>query len=141
MDFPRIDEDRTCPLPGYEGYTFRVLVNPTAAEKRDWWLGHMGFPDCPDCAAIRENEGAEYCVACAVARARRGRGAVAIYGRSRVAGFDFSTPDLALATFGDEAMPDEFAGWLYQLPDAIWTARGELLKKMVSSPSGTNGVT
>ncbi len=138
MDFPCIDEDRTCPLPGYEGYTFRVLVNPTAAEKRDWWFGHMGFPDCLDCKAAGEGH---YCTACTEARTRRGRAAVAIYGRSRVAGFDFSTPDLALATFGDEAMPDEFAGWLYQLPDAIWTARGDLLKKMVSSPLGTNGVT
>src|SRR5687768_11248664 len=104
--FPRIYEDCACPLPGYEGYSFRVLANPTGAEKNDWSMGHLGAAECADCARIGTSRGKSkavaprqaFCQACQEARDRMGRASVAIFGSSRVAGFDFSTPEAALAT-------------------------------------------
>ena len=128
--FPRIYENQTCPLDGYEAYTFRVLVNPTGAEKTDWFYGNLGTEGCAACAAL---DG--YCPECQTARERMGRAAVAFYGQTKVAGFDFSTPEAALATLAQDDLPDELLAWLYMLPSALWTARSDDLKKRLTSPS------
>jgi hypothetical protein len=137
--FPRIYHDIACPLDGYEGYSFRVLVNPTGAEKTDWALGHLGVTDCPDCAKLGTPRGKQgngdkkHCPACASARDQLGRSAVAIYGTSKAAGFDFATVASALATFSMPDLPDELLAWLYMLPGALWAARSEDVKKKLPS--------
>jgi hypothetical protein len=147
MMFPRIYHDIVCPLDGYEGYSFRVLVNPTGAEKTDWALGHLGAEGCADCAKLgtaqgsQRNGGKKYCAACQTARDRLGRAAVAIYGTSHVDGFDFTTPESATATFSMPDLPDEFLAWLYMLPSALWTARSEDVKKKLPSFSTTGNST
>jgi hypothetical protein len=136
--FPRIHEDATCPLPGYEGYTFRVLANPTGSEKQDWSLGHLGIAGCPDCVrlgtprgkAAKEQE-RRYCAACQEARERMARASMAIFGDSRVDGFDFSSPAASLATFERDDLPDELLLWLYMLPAELWAARIEAMKKQL----------
>lgn len=136
--FPRIYQDISCPLDGYEGYSFRVLVNPTGAEKMDWALGTLGARDCPECAKLgtprgkQGNGGKKYCEACTNARAMLGRSAVAIYGTSKAAGFDFSTPGDALESFSMAELPDELLAWLYMLPGALWSARSEDVKKKLT---------
>jgi hypothetical protein len=143
--FPRLYSNETCPLEGYDGFTFRVLLNPTAAEKTDWALGHLGAEHCPACAGLnqlpafdgtaeREAPARAYCPSCAEARARLGRSAVAIFGQSQVSGFDFSTPDAALASFSQDGLPDEFLYWLFALPGALWEKRtADLKKKLIGS--------
>jgi hypothetical protein len=159
--FPRIYEDASCPLDGYEGYTFRLLCNPTAAEKTDWIMGHLGTDGCADCARSREQGTGDrqqgrkrdseavpsglspvaYCAACQEARLRLGRGAVAVYGTSHVEGFDFSTPDASLATFELPDLPDELLLWLYMLPQALWAARQEDVKKKLPRSLATGDST
>lgn len=145
--FPRLYSDEPCPLDGYEGYSFRVLLNPTGAEKNDWALGHPGAEDCVDCAKLgtargkQGNGGKEYCEPCKTARDRMGRAVVAIYGTSHVEGFDFSTPDAALATFSMVDLPDELLAWLYMLPAALWNARNEEIKKKLPRSSTTGDST
>jgi len=144
--FPRIYTDQPCPLDGYEGYSFRVLANPTGAEKTDWALGHLGAQGCADCARLGTVRGKglrepkRYCEACTTARAQLGRSAVAIYGTSRVDGFDFSNPEAALASFSMDDLPDELLAWLYMLPTALWAARSEDVKKKLPpfSPTGNS---
>jgi hypothetical protein len=137
--FPRIYEDAKCPLDGYEALSFRVLVNPTGAEKNDWALGHMGIDGCEACAKLGTPRGKQgssskkYCPACTEARDRMGRSAVAVYGPSQVPGFDFGTPESALATFGQADLPDELLLWLYMLPQALWAARNDDIKKKLTS--------
>jgi hypothetical protein len=134
--FPRIHEDATCPLPGYEGYTFRVLANPTGSEKQDWSLGHLGISGCADCArlgtqrgkAAKEQPERRYCAACQEARERMARASMAIFGDSRVDGFDFSSPAASLATFERDDLPDELLLWLYMLPAELWAARIEAMR-------------
>lgn len=135
MAFPRLYDDQTCPIAGYEGYALRVLVNPTGAEKTDWALGHLGIDGCAECAKLQPIAGTSktptprrWCAACAEARARLGRAAVAVFGTSHTEGFDFSTPENALATFAQD-MPDELLAWLYMLPASLWAARSDDLKK------------
>lgn len=134
--FPRIYNDIVCPLDGYEGYSFRVLLNPTGQEKMDWALGHLGTLDCQDCAKLGTNSGKQgnggskkYCIACTTARDQLGRAALAIYGTSHVDGFDFSTSAASLASFSMAELPDELLRWLYELPGALWGARTDDLKK------------
>jgi hypothetical protein len=136
--FPRIHEDATCPLSGYEGYTFRVLANPTGSEKQDWSLGHLGIAGCPDCARLGTQRGKaakemerRYCAACQEARDRMARASMAIFGDSRVDGFDFSSPAASLATFERDDLPDELLLWLYMLPAELWAARIEAMKKQL----------
>jgi hypothetical protein len=74
-----------------------------------------------------------------------GRSAVAIYGTSKVSGFDFATPDSALASFSQADLPDELLAWLYMLPGALWAARSEDVKKklpqfLVTGDSTNNSV-
>ncbi len=126
MPFPRLYDDLTCPLVGYEGYSFRVLLNPTGQEKTDWARGHLGVEGCAECALERPGT---YCADCSAARDRMGRAAVAIYGTSHTEGFDFSTPESSLATFAMDDLPDELLAWLYTLPINLWAARSESLKK------------
>lgn len=141
MGFPRIYVDEACPLDGYEGYSFRVLANPTAQEKTDWWTGHFGLIDCQDCAKLggqrRKLSDAEpakrCCATCQAARERKGRAAVAIYGQSHVEGFDFSSPEASLASFEQDGVPDELLGWLFDLPNAIWQRRADEIKKKLST--------
>ena len=138
--FPRLYENITCPLVGYEGYTLRVLLNPTGAEKEDWFAGNLGQATCEACAALWKASAAEsgereYCPVCTEARARMGRSAVAIYGQSQAAGLDFSAADAALASFEQPGLPDEFLAWLYWAPSALWAARTDDLKKKLTSPS------
>jgi hypothetical protein len=133
--FPRIYQDISCPLDGYEGYSFRVLVNPTGAEKMDWALGSLGATGCTECAAPADGD---YCPSCQTARDRMGRSAVAIYGTSKAAGFDFATADAALSSFSQADLPDELLAWLYMLPGALWAARSEDVKKKLIF-SSTNG--
>jgi hypothetical protein len=146
--FPRIHEDATCPLPGYEGYTFRVLANPTGSEKQDWsrGLSYLVQSDCADCAALdtRDRKAAKegerrYCAACQEARAVAGRASVAIFGQSHVEGFDFSTPDASLATFTRDDLPSELQLWLYMLPIELWEARIAAMQKQLpfSSKAGS----
>lgn len=130
--FPRLYDNQSCPLDGYEALTFRVLLNPTGAEKTDWFHGHLGIDDCAACAALGDGV---YCADCALARERMGRAAVSIYGKSQVAGFDFTTPDAALATLAQEDIPDELLSWLFLLPGTLWSARSDDLKKKLRSPS------
>lgn len=127
--FPRLYADEACPLPGYEGYVFRLLLNPTQAEINDWQLGALGgvTSGCADCTATT------YCDRCQGLRARMGRAAVAIYGTSHVEGFDFSTPDASLATFSMPELPNELLLWLYQVPDARWMARQKDVEKKLRS--------
>jgi hypothetical protein len=139
--FPRIYTDVACPLDGYEGYTFRVLANPTGAEKTDWAFGSLGDPDCADCKASKR----AYCADCTTARDRMGRSASAIYGTSKAAGLDFSTPEASLASFSLAELPDELLAWLYMLPGALWAARSEDVKKklpqfLVTGDSTNNSV-
>jgi len=144
--FPRLYTTEECPIPGYEGFTFRVLLNPTGQEKTDWAFGHLGLENCPECAKLQEAGAPKrYCAACAAARAQLGRAAVAVYGTSQVAGLDFSTPEASLASFGMDDLPDELLAWLYLLPAALWATRSDDLKKRLpgskaketSSPSST----
>lgn len=144
MPFPRIYEDAKCPLEGYEALSFRLLVNPTGAEKDDWAFGHMGVQDCAACAKLGTARGKgtgipekKYCPDCATARDRQGRAAVAIFGPSQVPGFDFSTPETSLASFAQADLPDELLGWLYAVPSARWTARYDEIKKKLPSFSTT----
>jgi hypothetical protein len=133
--FPRIYDNVSCPLDDYEGYSFRVLLNPTRAEIDDWHLGHPGTEGCADCAKLSTARGKQgsatkkYCEACTEARDRLGRGAVAVYGTSHVDGLDFSTPESSLATLSQADLPNELLLWLYMLPDALWVARTEDMKK------------
>lgn len=141
MQFEPVHQDVGCAL--YPGYTLHVLANPTGDQKNDWWQGHLGITDCADCQAARElappdtDQSAIYCAACTTARDRRGRAAVAILGLSRMADFDFSTPEAALVSLARTDVPDDFMGWIYALPSAIWNARTEQLKKTLISPSPT----
>ena len=136
--FPRIYENQTCPLPGYEAMTFRVLINPTGAEKTDWARGHLGRTDCADCQAARNGTGEQiFCVGCSLARDQMGRSSVAVYGQSQVAGFDFTTPAASLATFAQDDLPDELLAWLYLLPGSLWQARSDDLAKKLDSSSRT----
>jgi hypothetical protein len=145
MEFPRLYDDMTCPLPGYEGYTLRVLINPSGQEKIDWITGNLGTVGCEKCAQLqpagrgkqadREPAKKRYCEACQAARERFGRGIVAVYGTSKAAGLDFSTTEAALATFENLDMPDELLSWLYMAPSALWEQRQEALKKSVFSSS------
>jgi hypothetical protein len=142
---PRIYLDMPCPLDGYEGYTFRVLANPTGAEKNDWAMGHLGADDCAACAKLGTPRGKQgstikkYCEGCQAARDRMGRAAVAVYGSSHVEGFDFATPESSLATFSMPDLPDELLLWLYMAPGALWAARAEEIKKKLQQPL-TNGI-
>lgn len=135
MMFPRLYSDQPCPIDGYEGYSFRVLLNPTGAEKDDWAMGHTGAQGCAACAQLgtpRGKQGSErtlYCPDCQAARNRLGRASAAIYGSSHVEGFDFSSCAASLATFGMPDLPDELLLWLYMLPAALWQARTEEIKK------------
>lgn len=141
--FPRLYSDEPCPLDGYQGYSFRVLLNPTGAEKTDWHAGHLGIEGCPDCAKLGTGRGKQgsaekkYCAACQTARDLLGRAAVAVYGTSHAEGFDFATPEAALASFSQAELPDEFLRWLYALPAALWVARVEDLKKKLPGSSTT----
>lgn len=145
--FPRIYTDEPCPLDGYEGYRFRVLANPTGAEKTDWSLGHLGRDGCADCAELgtltsKQGDATKtYCADCQEGRDRLGRASVAIYGTSHVEGFDFSTPEASLATFSQADIPDELLLWLYMLPQALWAARGEDVKKKLPRSLGTGDST
>lgn len=139
--FPRLytDPPLSCPLPGYEGYSFRVLLNPTSAEKTDWWLGGVGRRGCADCAAAQAADPPRpFCAICQERRDRWGRAFPAIYGTSQVAGFDFTTAESSLSSITAPDVPDEFLSWLFQLPDSLWTARTEDVKKKLL-PSSTTG--
>lgn len=133
MAFPCIYEDTACPLDGYEGYTFRILANPTQQQKIDWVLGNLGDPDCEDCKKI---EAPGRCERHTASRAQFARGALAIYGTSKVSGFDFSSEAAALASF-EQDMPDEFLAWLYMAPSALWEKRSDDLKKKLTTSSTT----
>lgn len=145
--FPRIYEDAKCPLDGYEGYAFRVLVNPTGAEKTDWTFGHLGADGCEACARLNTPRGKpkdsdppkKYCDDCTRARDQMGRASAVIYGTSHTEGFDFSTPAAALATFSDPDLPDELKGWLFWFPSSLWAARLDEIKKKLPgfSPTGS----
>lgn len=139
--FPRIytDPPIACPLAGYEGWSFRVLLNPTGQEKTDWWNGGVGQSDCPNCQATEA--GRRYCAACQAERDRWGRVLPAIYGTSHAAHFDFSTPEASLASIEQPDLPDEFLAWLLRLPTALWAARMDDVKKKLPPPSTTGGFT
>lgn len=152
MAFPAIYADETPPIDGYEGFVFRVLVNPTGATKDDWAFGNLGDDNCEACAKLngpargRPREGDEAaparkrCERCTTARDRFGRAAIAIYGSSHVDGFDWSTTDAALASLSNPELPDELLMWLYMLPASLWSKRADELKKRLStSLSATNG--
>jgi hypothetical protein len=145
--FPSIYEDTPCPMDGYEGYTFRILANPTQQVKIDWVLGNLGDPSCPECQKLngpaRGKPKADepptarrHCERHSQARMQFARAAIAIYGTSKVSGFDFSDEAAALASF-DQDMPDEFLTWLYMAPGALWEQRAETLKKRVLTPSSS----
>ena len=132
--FPRIYENVTCPLDGYEAITMRVLVNPTGATINDWLYGHLGVPFCPDCDTVNTDDGPlagpkAYCAACSQARGRFGRALSAAYAESRVPGLDFSTLEAALATLDGDDVPDDFVGWLLSFAPALWKERKESIKK------------
>lgn len=134
--FPRIYQDIVCPLDGYAGYSFRVLANPTGAEKDDWAYGNLGDANCPDCAILRSTGTPEIewrCPNCTTARERWSRVFVAVYGTSRAEGFDFSTPSASLMTLEQPDIPDELLGWLYMLPPTLWSTRNEAVKKKLLS--------
>lgn len=144
MAFERIYQDEACPI--YVGYTLHVLANPTGAEKNDWWYGHLGLRNCPGCqtarslatqADVQVDTSDVYCPGCSEARDRRGRAAVAIFGQSHMADFDFSTVSAALTTLSRQDVPDDFMAWIYMLPGAVWDTRTEQLKKTLTSPSLT----
>lgn len=146
--FPTLYEDTPCPMDGYEGYTFRLLANPTQQVKIDWVLGNLGDPECPECQKLngpargkpRADElptERRHCERHTQARAQFARAAAAIYGSSKVSGFDFSSEAAALASF-EQDMPDEFLAWLYMAPRALWDRRAEELRKKVLTPS-SNG--
>jgi hypothetical protein len=146
MQFPRLHETLCPPLAGYDSYRFCVLLNPTGAEKNDWFFGNLGQPDCADCQKLNPkrvephaNEASDrvYCPVCTEARARFGRAAVAIFGESRVQGFDFADADAALASFEQSALPDELLSWLFMAPAALWASRVDDLKKKLLGPLAT----
>jgi hypothetical protein len=137
--FPRLYTTEACPLDGYEALSFRVLLNPTGAEKEDWAFGHVGITGCADCQAARNGAGKKtgqvYCATCTEARARFGRALVTVYGTSAVAGFDFSSPDAALQTIEAADIPDELLGWLYTMPGAVWQQRRDDIAKKLKERS------
>lgn len=127
MAFPAIyKDDEKCPLEGYDGYAFRVLVNPSGDQLDDLRLGHLGGSDCSDCTEQTR------CPRCAEARMRYGRAMVAFFGQSKVKDFDFSTPEAALASLEQPGLPDEFLYWLLHLPEALFKSRRAELKKKLS---------
>jgi hypothetical protein len=134
-------------MDGYEGYTFRILANPPGQVKVDWALGNLGDPNCQECAKLnapargkpRANESPyeqRYCEKHVQSRAMFARGAMAVYGTSKVSGFDFSSEAATLASF-EQDMPDEFLSWLYMAPSALWERRVDELKKRVLTPSSS----
>ncbi len=137
--FPRLYDNATCPLPGYEAFTFRVLLNPTGAEKEDWAFGNLGNPICQECQALRteSKDQAVYCGGCMEARTRFGRALLALFGESQVKGFDFSSAAAALASLEQDDVPDELMAWIYLLPQSLWYARSEDLKKKLFGSSPT----
>lgn len=140
--FPRLYSDEPCPLDGYQGYTFRVLLNPTGQEKTDWIEGNLGIDGCADCATARAAESpSPFCPSCQTARGRFGRATCAIYGTSRTEGFDFSTLEASLASFEQDGLPDELLRWLYMLPAALWVQRNEEIKKKLPTSSTTGNST
>lgn len=137
--FPRLYSDQPCPIDGYEGYSFRVLLNPTGAEKDDWAMGNAGVQGCEACADARKAKTpTPFCEQCTLARDRLGRSATVIYGTSHVKGFNFADTAASLATFAMTDLPDELLLWLYLLPGALWAARAEEIKKklLTSLPTG-----
>jgi hypothetical protein len=138
MEFAPIYSNETFPLGGYDSYIFRVLLNPTGKIKEDWWRGILEDSDCADCAVKRAADESAHCDRCAALRSRKGRAAVAIYGGTKIQGFDFSTPEASLTTFLQPDLPDDFLGWLLALPDALWMRRSEeLKKKLIGSSTAT----
>lgn len=139
MEFAAIYSNETFPLGGYDSLIFRVRVNPTGKVKEDWWRGIVEEPDCRACAELRagalEVPDPPYCATCRDLRGRKGRAAVAIYGATSIQGFDFTTPEAALASFLQPDLPDDFLGWLLALPDALWRHRSEELKKKLLGSS------
>jgi hypothetical protein len=133
MEFAPIYSNETFPLGGYDSYIFRVLLNPTGKIKEDWWRGIVEDSDCADCATLRATgDDTAHCDRCTALRSRKGCAAVAIYGGTKIQGFDFSTPESAVATFLQPELTDEFLGWLLALPDALWMRRQDELKKKLS---------
>lgn len=107
--FPRIYENQTCPLQGYEAYTLRILANPTGAEKEAWYTSFAGLA-AQDYAAF-------------------GAAAVPILGETRADGLNFSTADAGAATISDAGIPDELLEWVFVAPGALWQERADNLKK------------
>ena len=62
-------------------------------------------------------------------RARYARAFSAFYGRSTVPGFDFATPEAALATLESQDLVDELLFWLLELPMAIVADRRASIRK------------
>lgn len=136
MPIPRIYEAQACPLPGYDGFSVRLLVNPTYRQLDDWRLGTLGTPDCPECAAARETTPGAYCPDCTAARERKGRGAAALFGPTLL-DRPCSTPDEALAVIDDDDLPAELVTWLLRLPVAVVNARLEELRPNSTGSSTT----
>jgi len=103
-----------------------VLLNPTQAEITNWQQGNLGIEGCEDCAALEDDR---YCGRCTALRDQFSCAAVVVYGTSHVEGFDFSAPSSALASFDQGDLPSELLTWLYVLPDRLWIARIDDLKK------------
>lgn len=143
MPFPRIHVTETCPLEGYEGYTLRILANPTPANKNDWAFGDLPREGCEDCARLGTLRGKpkatqaqpHYCAECTAKQQRLARACVAILGETRAGGLDFSTEEAAIATLAQPAMPDDLLAWIYMVPAAVWERRSNDLKKKLTSPS------
>lgn len=126
--FPKLYENHSCPLDGYEAITVRVLVNPTRALKDDWYAGNLGDPTCPTC------QPGVYCDVHRESRERFGRALTALFSETNAAGLDFSTSQAALATLDSGTLPDEFVAWLYRFPAVVWARRVDTIeKKLIGS--------
>ncbi len=135
MPIPRIYKEQACPLDGYDGLSVRLLVNPTGRELREWQVGTLGLPGCEACAKLNQPKVTRgkgtapaavterrYCDACALARALKARGCVALFGPSL---FDrpCTTEAEALAILNNEEIPPELFTWLLILPDRVVNER------------------
>lgn len=128
---------------GYPDLTFRLWANPTGAHMRE--LFGVAYPDQAERIAALEAEDSEDArLELAVCRERQasslrlGLALVASYDAGVVTAygytFDFSTPEAAVKTIMDEAVPDDLRYWLLNAPvQIVEVARDDLGKSLRSA--------
>jgi hypothetical protein len=151
MTFPR--RYVTVTPEGYADLTFRLWANPTGAHLRE--LFGIAYPDQTERIAALEAEleaeqfpdkederaAAAELQACQDRQAsslRLGLALVASYDGGKVDAygytFDFSSPEAAVRTIMDEAVPDDLRYWLLNAPvQIVEVARNDLGKSLASS--------